>query len=139
MHDFRLRKVSPAKQLLIQHVGFVNSRHFLQHQSLAKHWFKNLKILALFCLTQFFHVPNIMLTGTSVNTKVNLLNPRALFLFDDVLLEHCKFSTKYLKSVISDFLNILKIKSVFIIFKCMYSLKMSDEGEIRKHVVMSSS
>ena len=32
-----VRKVSPAKQLLIQQVGFVNSRHFLQHRSRAKH------------------------------------------------------------------------------------------------------
>ena len=36
-----LRKVSPAKQLLIQQVGFVNLGHFFQHQSCAKHWFKN--------------------------------------------------------------------------------------------------
>ena len=33
------------KRLLIQQVDFVNSRHFFQHQSRAKHWFKNLKIL----------------------------------------------------------------------------------------------
>ena len=45
MHDFGYRKVSPAKQLLIQQVGFVNSRHFFQHRSCAKHWFKNLKNL----------------------------------------------------------------------------------------------
>ena len=37
--------MSPAKQLLIQQVDFVNSRHFFQHRSRAKHWFKNLKIL----------------------------------------------------------------------------------------------
>ena len=36
---------SPAKQLLIQQVGFVNSRHFFQHRSCAKYWFKNLKVL----------------------------------------------------------------------------------------------
>ena len=45
MHDFGFRKVSPAKQLLIQQVGFVNLRHFFKHRSHAKHWFKNLKIL----------------------------------------------------------------------------------------------
>jgi hypothetical protein len=28
LHDFGFRKVSPAKQLLIQQVGFVNLRHF---------------------------------------------------------------------------------------------------------------
>ena len=41
MHNFGL----PAKQMLIQQVGFVNSGHFFQHRSHAKHWFKNLKIL----------------------------------------------------------------------------------------------
>ena len=46
MHDFGFRKVTPAKQLLIQQVGFVNLRHFFQHQRHAKNWFKNLKILA---------------------------------------------------------------------------------------------
>ena len=46
MHDFGFRKVSPAKQLLIQQVGFVNLKHFFQHRSGAKHWYKNLKILA---------------------------------------------------------------------------------------------
>ena len=45
LHNFGLRKVSPAKQLLIQQVGFVNLKHFFQHRSCAKHWFKNLKIL----------------------------------------------------------------------------------------------
>ena len=45
MHDFCFRNLSPAKRLLIQQVDFVNSRHFFQHQSRAKHWFKNLKIL----------------------------------------------------------------------------------------------
>ena len=35
--QFRSSKVSPARQLLIQQVGFVNSRHFFQHQSRAKH------------------------------------------------------------------------------------------------------
>ena len=45
LHDFGLRKVSPARQLLIQQVGFVNSRHFFQHRSRAKHGFKNLVIL----------------------------------------------------------------------------------------------
>ena len=29
----------------LQQVGFVNLRHFFQHRSRAKHWFKNLKIL----------------------------------------------------------------------------------------------
>ena len=37
LHNFGLRKVSPAKQLLIQQVGFVNPRHFFQPQSRAKH------------------------------------------------------------------------------------------------------
>ena len=60
-----------------------------------------------------FHVQNIMLAGTSVNIKANLLIPRAL---DDLLLGHYKFSTKYSKSVTPDFLNILKIKFVLIIF-----------------------
>ena len=35
MHNLGLRKVSPARQLLIQKVGFVNSRHFFQHRSHA--------------------------------------------------------------------------------------------------------
>ena len=37
LHDFGLRKVSPATQLLIQQVGFVNLRYFSQHRSRAKH------------------------------------------------------------------------------------------------------
>ena len=37
--------MSPAKQLLIQQVGFVILRHFFQYRIGAKHWFKNLKIL----------------------------------------------------------------------------------------------
>ena len=46
LHNFGITKVSPvAKQLLIQQVGFVYLRHFFQHRSRAKHWFKNLKIL----------------------------------------------------------------------------------------------
>ena len=45
MHDFGLRKVSPASR----QVGFLNLRHFFQHRSLAKHWFKNLKSLAYNC------------------------------------------------------------------------------------------
>ena len=35
----------PGKQLLIQQVGFVNSRHFFHHWSRENPWFKNLKIL----------------------------------------------------------------------------------------------
>ena len=42
-------EVSPAKQLLIQQVGFVNSRHFFQHRSHAKLRFKNQKILESRC------------------------------------------------------------------------------------------
>ena len=45
LHNFGFRKVSPAKQLLIQQVGFVNLRRFFQNRSRAKHWIKNLKSL----------------------------------------------------------------------------------------------
>ena len=50
MHDFSLRKVSPAKQLLIQQVGFVTSKHFFQHLSHATHWFKKFKDFRPKCL-----------------------------------------------------------------------------------------
>ena len=38
---------SVLENLLIQQVGFVISRHFFQHRSHTKHWFKNLKILGI--------------------------------------------------------------------------------------------
>ena len=52
MHDFSHRKVSPAKQLLIQHVGFMNSRHFFQYRSRTKHWFKRIWIFWSYQSTQ---------------------------------------------------------------------------------------
>ena len=67
--QLRSSKVSPARQLLIQQVGFVNSRHFFQHRSRAKHGFKNLVILeslhntvcpkmAKFCLRSYWMTPD---------------------------------------------------------------------------------
>ena len=54
-----LGEVSLAKQLLIQQVGFVNSRHFFQHRSRAKHWYKNLKILDLTKLELFWESDDV--------------------------------------------------------------------------------
>ena len=48
-YNFGLRKASPAKQLLIQHVGFENLRHFFQNQSRAK--FKDFSLYLVEWLT----------------------------------------------------------------------------------------
>ena len=70
LHDFGFRKVSPAKQLLIQQVGFVNLRHFFQHRSRAKHWFKNLNILVQ-VLSWIFSVSKYKIDHVNV-TKLDL-------------------------------------------------------------------
>ena len=49
----------------LQQVGFVNLRHFFQHRSHAKHWFKNLKILPVKILMRW-----ILLTSGPQSTLV---------------------------------------------------------------------
>ena len=60
VYNFGLRKLSPAKQLLIQQVGLVNSRHFYQHSSCTKHWYKILKILYLIRFQGFLDIQSYL-------------------------------------------------------------------------------
>ena len=77
--------MSSAKQLLIQQVGFMNSRHFFQHRSRAKYWFKNLKILIKFWVCCYTH-PKVM------TDMLNWLEVPDAFIINDFL-QNPQFNT----------------------------------------------
>ena len=117
MHDFGFRKVSPAKQLWIQQVGFVNSRHFFQHRSCAKDWFKNLNILAMW----FFCASSTKKSWSVTNRKAYLHNFVTL---------QCHFW--WINPLNQNYLLILKYN----LFSIIQAVTFSNQGGFHLHLLV---